>query len=102
MNNQIKMIRTYHVQWNNITSQANIIKLKEYLRKFNTNAKSTDKLYINMPEISPDIINTLNIELNRMSNLNYAFLIRIPNGFVTKYLDVIYWNNGFITDCRTF
>ncbi len=72
-NNQIKMTRTYHIQWNNITTNANIIKLKEYLINFNTNAKLTDKLYINMSKISPDIINTLNIELNRMSKLNYAF-----------------------------
>jgi hypothetical protein len=56
-----------------------------------------------MPNISSSIINTLNIELtHRMQKLNYIYLIKVPRHMTTKYLDIKYWNNGYITDCVSF
>ena len=101
--NIIKLQRIYYVEWNTLCLKENIKKFTNYLSEWEKNSKPTDRLYINMPNISSSIINTLNIELtHRMQKLNYIYLIKVPRHMTTRYLDIKYWNNGPITDCVRF
>ena len=83
--------------------EENVKKFTDYLYEWEKKSKPSDRLYINMPNISSSIINTLNIELtHRMKKLNYRYLIKVPRHMITKYLDIKYWNNGSIIDCVSF
>jgi hypothetical protein len=75
--NLINLQRIYHIQWNTIKSEQNIHKLQNYLYECEKNSNSSDELYINIQNISPYMLNTLNSELHRMDRLNYKYFIKV-------------------------